>query len=78
MIFNFPHIIIRKFGEMVYPTFSGICEQPGFLAGTNFLLPWDVTVKVQDREKWPAIADTLGKKALMLKNKKNRGGGWNN
>ncbi|KAK4311693.1 hypothetical protein Pmani_016826 [Petrolisthes manimaculis] len=58
----------------LYSHNAGICEQPGFLAGTNFLLPWDVTVKVQDREKWPAIADTLGKKALMLKNKKNRGG----
>ncbi|XP_076035791.1 nonsense-mediated mRNA decay factor SMG8 isoform X2 [Oratosquilla oratoria] len=46
----------------------GICDQPGFLTGTNFLLPWDVTVKIEDRDKWPAIADTLGKKAHLLKN----------
>ncbi|XP_050702519.1 nonsense-mediated mRNA decay factor SMG8-like [Eriocheir sinensis] len=58
----------------LYSHNAGICDQPGFLPGTNFLLPWDVTVKIEDREKWPAIADTLGKKALLLKNKKNRCG----
>ncbi|XP_069946047.1 nonsense-mediated mRNA decay factor SMG8 isoform X3 [Cherax quadricarinatus] len=58
----------------LYSHNAGICEQPGFLPGTNFLLPWDVTIKIEDRDKWPAIADTLGKKALLLKNKKNRVG----
>ncbi|ROT82205.1 putative protein SMG8 isoform X2 [Penaeus vannamei] len=58
----------------LYSHNAGICDQPGFLPGTNFLLPWDVTVKIEDRNKWPAIADTLGKKALLLKNKKNRVG----
>ncbi|XP_045596633.2 nonsense-mediated mRNA decay factor SMG8 [Procambarus clarkii] len=58
----------------LYSHNAGICEQPGFLPGTNFLLPWDVTVKIEDRDKWPAIADTLGKKALLLKNKKNKVG----
>ncbi|XP_064115140.1 uncharacterized protein LOC135221254 [Macrobrachium nipponense] len=58
----------------LYSHNAGICDQPGFLSGTNFLLPWDVTVKIEDRDKWPAIADTLGKKALLLKNKKNRAG----
>lgn len=58
----------------LYSHNAGICDQPGFLPGTNFLLPWDVTVKIEDREKWPAIADTLGKKALLLKNKKNKCG----
>lgn len=58
----------------LYSHNAGICDQPGFLPGTNFLLPWDVTVKIEDRDKWPAIADTLGKKALLLKNKKIRVG----
>ncbi|XP_063853668.1 LOW QUALITY PROTEIN: nonsense-mediated mRNA decay factor SMG8-like [Scylla paramamosain] len=58
----------------LYSHNAGICDQPGFLPGTNFLLPWDVTVKIEDRDKWPAIADTLGKKALLLKNKKNKCG----
>ncbi|XP_042242622.1 protein smg8-like isoform X2 [Homarus americanus] len=58
----------------LYSHNAGICDQPGFLPGTNFLLPWDVTVKIEDRDKWPAIADTLGKKALLPKNKKNRVG----
>ncbi|KAK8373992.1 hypothetical protein O3P69_016213, partial [Scylla paramamosain] len=44
----------------LYSHNAGICDQPGFLPGTNFLLPWDVTVKIEDRDKWPAIADTLG------------------
>ncbi|KAG0725670.1 Protein SMG8 [Chionoecetes opilio] len=58
----------------LYSHNAGICDQPGFLPGTNFLLPWDVTVKIEDRDRWPAIADTLGKKALLLKNKKNKCG----
>ncbi|KAG7157524.1 SMG8-like, partial [Homarus americanus] len=61
-------------GSVALKSLSSICDQPGFLPGTNFLLPWDVTVKIEDRDKWPAIADTLGKKALLPKNKKNRVG----
>ncbi|KAL7630023.1 UNVERIFIED_CONTAM: hypothetical protein RMT77_019855 [Armadillidium vulgare] len=59
----------------LYSHNAGICEQPGFLTGTNFLLPWDVTIKIKDKEKWPAIADSMGKKGFLLKNKKNRMGG---
>lgn len=62
----------------LYSHNAGICDQPMFLPGSNFLLPWDVTVKIEDRDKWPAIADTMGKKALHLKNKKNRPGGDHN
>lgn len=48
----------------------GIQDQPGFITSTNFLLPWDVTVKTDNREKWPTIAETSGKKGHSLKGKK--------
>lgn len=48
----------------------GIQDQPGFIPGTNFLLPWDVTVKMESKEKWPAISEVSGKKAHLLKTKK--------
>ncbi|XP_074655649.1 nonsense-mediated mRNA decay factor SMG8-like [Tubulanus polymorphus] len=41
-------------------------DQMGFLHNTNFLLPWDVFIKV-DQEKWPLVAETKkgkGKKAF--------------
>ena len=62
----------------LYSHNAGICDQPGFLTGTNFLLPWDVIVKIRDKEKWPAIADSMGRKGFLLKNKKNRMGGKEN
>ncbi|KAM7310608.1 protein SMG8 [Ixodes scapularis] len=46
----------------------GIQDQPGFLAGTNFLLPWDVAVKF-DKERWPSLWE--GKRAQTWKGKKN-------
>jgi hypothetical protein len=30
---------------------------PGFLHGSNFLLPWDITVKAE-KDKWPSIGET--------------------
>ena len=29
---------------------TGLSDQPGFLTGSAFLLPWDVTVRVQQNE----------------------------
>lgn len=49
---------------------QGIQDQPGFISGTNFLLPWDVTVKTEAKDKWPTIAETSGKKIHSLKSKK--------
>jgi len=40
--------------------FSGL-EMPGFLPGSNFLLPWEVTVQAE-RDKWPAIGEPVQKK----------------
>lgn len=34
-------------------------ELPGFLAGSNFLLPWDIPVK-SEPEKWPSVSETFG------------------
>ena len=30
--------------------YLGLSDQPGFLTGSGFLLPWDVTVRVQRTE----------------------------
>lgn len=46
----------------------GLQDQPGFLPGTNFLLPWDVTVKVENKDRWPALWE--GKRPLGMKAKK--------
>ncbi|CAL1543691.1 unnamed protein product [Lymnaea stagnalis] len=34
-------------------------ELPGFLPGSNFLLPWDIPVKTE-QEKWPSVSETFG------------------
>lgn len=46
----------------------GLQDQPGFIPGTNYLLPWDVTVKLEHKERWPALWE--GKRPLSLKAKK--------
>ncbi|KAG8182047.1 hypothetical protein JTE90_013977 [Oedothorax gibbosus] len=47
----------------------GLQDQPGFLPGTNYLLPWDVTVKLEQKnERWPSLWE--GKRPLSLKAKK--------
>ncbi|XP_023232265.1 protein SMG8-like [Centruroides sculpturatus] len=46
----------------------GIQDQPGFIPATNFLLPWDVTVKLEQRERWPTLWE--GKRSTGLKGKK--------
>ncbi|GIX84218.1 protein smg8 [Caerostris darwini] len=46
----------------------GLQDQPGFIHGTDFLLPWDVTVKVEHKERWPLLWE--GKRPLNLKAKK--------
>ncbi|XP_013398523.1 protein SMG8 [Lingula anatina] len=43
-----------------YSPVTGI-DQPGFMHGSNYLLPWDILVK-GDREKWPAINEAPGGK----------------
>lgn len=49
-------------------SFIGLQDQPGFIPGTNYLLPWDVTVKLEQKERWPALWE--GKRPLSLKAKK--------
>ena len=36
-------------------------DLPGFLAGSNFLLPWDITLQAV-KEKWPTVGETASKK----------------
>ncbi|KAF8797116.1 Protein smg8 like protein [Argiope bruennichi] len=47
----------------------GLQDQPGFILGTNYLLPWDVTVKLEHKDRsWPLLWE--GKRPLNLKAKK--------
>ncbi|GFY54422.1 protein smg8 [Trichonephila inaurata madagascariensis] len=46
----------------------GLQDQPGFIMGTNYLLPWDVTVKLEHKERFPLLWE--GKRPLNLKAKK--------
>ncbi|XP_053379318.1 nonsense-mediated mRNA decay factor SMG8-like isoform X1 [Mercenaria mercenaria] len=62
-----------------FPSWSLIClgkstlyshtqglDLPGFLSGSNFLLPWDITVQAE-RDKWPTVGETSGKKGKQKK-----------
>lgn len=44
-------------------------DLPGFLHGSNFLLPWDITVRVE-KEKWPTVGETGGKKGKPKRGQK--------
>lgn len=46
----------------------GLQDQPGFVAGANFLLPWDVTVKLEHSGHLPPLWE--GKRPPGIKNKK--------
>ncbi|XP_074595589.1 nonsense-mediated mRNA decay factor SMG8 [Brevipalpus obovatus] len=52
----------------LYSHNMGVQEQPGFVAGTNFLLPWDVTVKLEHSGHPPSLWE--GKRPPGIKNKK--------
>lgn len=48
----------------LYNPNSGL-DFPGFLHGSNYLLPWEIQPKVQQQEsteKWPSIGESSGKK----------------
>jgi protein SMG8 len=65
---KFPSWSLLMLGEYAsYNPLQGV-DQPGFTHGCNFLLPVDVSVKV-DREKWMATGDgsTLSKKGFKLR-----------
>lgn len=44
-------------------------DLPGFLHGSNFLLPWDITVKAE-KDKWPSIGETTSRKGKQKKSSK--------
>ena len=46
----------------------GLQDQPGFISGANFLLPWDVTVKLEHSGHLPPLWE--GKRPPGIKNKK--------
>ncbi|XP_015789803.1 protein SMG8 [Tetranychus urticae] len=52
----------------LYSHNMGVQDQPGFISGTNFLLPWDVTVKLEHSGQLPPLWE--GKRPPGIKNKK--------
>lgn len=40
----------------------GIIDQPGYIAGSNFLLPWDIKVKLNNKNDWCPVTDSHSKK----------------
>ena len=52
----------------IYSHNIGLQDQQGFIAGSNFLLPWDVTVKLEHSGHLPPLWE--GKRPPGIKNKK--------
>ncbi|XP_071144802.1 nonsense-mediated mRNA decay factor SMG8-like [Mytilus edulis] len=44
-------------------------DYPGFLHGSHFLLPWDITVKAE-KDKWPSVGETASRKGKQKKSSK--------
>ncbi|XP_069113163.1 nonsense-mediated mRNA decay factor SMG8-like [Argopecten irradians] len=44
---------------------SGL-ELPGFLHGSNYLLPWDITTKIE-KDKWPSVGEMASRKGKQKK-----------
>lgn len=47
-------------------------DLPGFLGGSNFLLPWDITIQTE-RDKWPTVGETSSKKGKQKKSSRGKG-----
>ncbi|BFZ23591.1 hypothetical protein BsWGS_26630 [Bradybaena similaris] len=55
----FPSYSLCRLGSCSqYSHMNGV-DLPGFLPGSNFLLPWDICVK-NEQEKWPTVSETFG------------------
>ncbi|ESO91360.1 hypothetical protein LOTGIDRAFT_228810 [Lottia gigantea] len=59
-------------GKPSFYSHSQGLDLPGFLAGSNFLLPWDITLKIS-KEKWPTVGETAGKKGRQKRSHKDAG-----
>ncbi|RUS78116.1 hypothetical protein EGW08_014124 [Elysia chlorotica] len=49
--------VCRLGPSSLYSHMMGL-ELPGFLPGSNFLLPWDISIKSE--QAWPSVAETFG------------------
>ena len=54
---------------LIFPT--GL-DLPGFLTGSNFLLPWEIIVQTE-RDKWPTVGETSAKKGKQKKSSRGKG-----
>ena len=63
-------MLIKDFltSQLIHVSMVTGLDLPGFLGGSNFLLPWDVTVRAE-KDKWPAIGEVVGKKSKQKRAK---------
>ncbi|XP_064642230.1 nonsense-mediated mRNA decay factor SMG8-like isoform X2 [Lineus longissimus] len=57
---KFPSWSLVTIGRYTSYSHAQGLDQSGFLHGTNFLLPWDIHLKV-DKERWPAVSESSKK-----------------
>ncbi|XP_052717339.1 nonsense-mediated mRNA decay factor SMG8-like isoform X1 [Crassostrea angulata] len=69
---RFPSWNICCLGKSTMYNHSAGLDLPGFLHGSNFLLPWDITVKAE-KDKWPSIGETTSRKGKQKKSSKEVG-----
>lgn len=68
--------LVRLGSSSVYSHNLGIQDQPGFLSGSHYLLPWNVNVKLEHCTELPSLWQ--GKYPPGIKNKKMFAGNLNN
>lgn len=68
--------LVHVFLGMLFVIFHLLCflglDLPGFLGGSNYLLPWDITIQTE-RDKWPTVGETSSKKAKQKKSSRGKG-----
>ncbi|KAK3104605.1 hypothetical protein FSP39_006005, partial [Pinctada imbricata] len=63
---KFPSWSICSLGKAGSYNHNTGLDLPGFLHGSNFLLPWDITVKAE-KDKWPSIGETTSRRGRQKK-----------
>lgn len=68
---KFPSCSVCCLGKATIYNHSQGLDFPGFLHGSHFLLPWDITVKAE-KDKWPSVGETASRKGKQKKSSKGK------
>ncbi|XP_060084858.1 nonsense-mediated mRNA decay factor SMG8-like [Ylistrum balloti] len=63
---KFPSWALTCLGKSTLYSHTLGLELPGFLHGSNYLLPWDITAKIE-KEKWPSVGEMASRKGKQKK-----------